>query len=78
VKTSSISVPVGGSETTIRFDSPSDGFVDVGTGGALERIYLGLSNRRANGTLVVEKGGKRPVRSIIPVGKQTMLQNTHD
>jgi hypothetical protein len=71
VKTSSISMPLGGKPARIQFERPTDGYLKVGAGGRFERMYLDLSNRQQQATVVIETTGTSPVRVIVPVGKET-------
>ena len=73
VKTWSVSLPVGGKQTTIRFALPLDGYIEVGADGTLQRIYLDLSTRRDTESVVIDTPGKNPVRKNVPIGKETML-----
>ena len=73
IKTTSVTLRIGGSETTIGFEGPTDGYMEVGAGGKLERIYLDLSNRQEQEAVVIEAAGTNPVRVNVPVGKETSL-----
>ena len=74
VKTSSISLRVGKKRTTIQFEGPSDGYLDVGAGGVFQRIYLDLSSRKETERVTIETVGGKPVGMNLPVGKESSLE----
>jgi hypothetical protein len=73
VKTSSISMPLGGKPARIQFERPTDGYLEVGAGGRFERIYLDLSNHEETETVKIETTEAKTFRAKIPVGKETSL-----
>jgi hypothetical protein len=73
VKTSSVSVLLGGKPATIRFEVPSEGYLDVDADGRPQKVYLDLSNREETENIQIEIGGTKPLRAQIPVGKETSL-----
>jgi hypothetical protein len=75
IGTAQISLPLGGKPTTIRFETPTDGYIELSREGTLRggKAYLDLSNRRESGRLVTEGTGEEPFQFNLEVGREAIL-----
>jgi hypothetical protein len=76
IATSLINIPINGSPTTIRFERPTDGFIELDREGTLRRanVYLDLSNRSKSGRVMVDFAGGGSTSTAAELGRSTPLQ----